>query len=36
MNLFPPFAIALPGEAVSIVPFVDKIIQSTFAVSCCI
>ena len=36
MILFPPFAIALPGEAVSIVPFVDKLIQSTFAVSCCI
>ncbi len=30
MSLFPPFAIALPGEAVSIVPFVDIIIQSTF------
>jgi hypothetical protein len=29
VSLFPPFAIALPGEAVSIVPFVDKIIQST-------
>ncbi len=29
MSLFPPFAIALPGEAVSIVPFVDKTIQST-------
>ncbi len=30
MSLFPPFAIALPGEAESIVPSVDKIIQSTF------
>jgi hypothetical protein len=30
VSLFPPFAIALPGEAVSIVPFVDKILQSTF------
>ena len=36
MSLFPPFAIALPGEAVSIVPFVDKTMQSTFVVSCCI
>ncbi len=35
-SLFPPFAIALPGEAVSIVPFDDKIIPSTFVVSCCI
>ncbi len=30
MSLFPPFAIALPSEAVSIGTFVDKIIQSTF------
>ncbi len=30
MNLFPPFAIALPGEPVSRVPFVDKTMQSTF------
>ncbi len=30
MSLFPPFAIALPGEAVSIGTFVDKIIPSTF------
>jgi hypothetical protein len=29
VSLFPPFVIALPGEAVSIVPFVDKTIQST-------
>ncbi len=29
MSLFPPFAIALPDDTVSIVPFVDKIIQST-------
>jgi hypothetical protein len=31
MSLFPPFAIALFGEAVSIVPFAEKIIQSTFS-----